>query len=132
MIRGDKAADALFPFPTRPVSDPPWSMTESPFPATPPASVQPRAHWTPARQRIFLHALLETGSVARAARAAGMSRSSAHRLRARLAGTTFDRTWDHVLALHARRLADPFAPDMAGDASAQPGPSVPAASPVRR
>ncbi|HVJ00270.1 MAG TPA: LysR family transcriptional regulator [Sphingomonas sp.] len=69
----------------------------------------PRAHWTPAKQRIFLAALLDSGSVAAAARAAGMSRSSAHRLRARLADTPFDRAWESALALHARRLADPFA-----------------------
>ena len=70
-----------------------------------------RTHWTPAKQRIFLAALLESGSVARAARAAGMSRSSAHRLRRRLAGTPFDQMWDRLLAMHARRMADPFAPD---------------------
>lgn len=80
----------------------------------------PRAHWTPAKQRIFITALFETGSVARAARAAGMSRSSAHRLRARLAGTPFDRFWDHALAAHARRMADPFAPDRGEGASASP------------
>ncbi|WP_443019434.1 hypothetical protein [Sphingobium sp. RAC03] len=39
-----------------------------------------------------------------------MSRASAHRLRRRLAGTPFDRTWDRALALHAQSLADPFAP----------------------
>jgi hypothetical protein len=75
----------------------------------PPAAPPLRAHWTPAKQRIFLAALVESGSVARAARAAGMSRSSAHRLRARLADTPFERAWDRALALHARRLADPFA-----------------------
>jgi AraC-like DNA-binding protein len=76
----------------------------------PPPSAPPiRAIWTPARQRIFLVALLDTGSVARAARAAGMSRSSAHRLRLRLAGTPFDRAWDQMLLQHERRLADPFA-----------------------
>ncbi|MDB5680043.1 LysR family transcriptional regulator [Sphingomonas bacterium] len=75
--------------------------------STPPPA--PRAHWTPAKQRIFLAALLDSGSVAHAARAAGMSRSSAHRLRARLAGTPFDRVWGQALAEHARRLADPFA-----------------------
>jgi AraC-like DNA-binding protein len=80
-----------------------------PPPAPPPQPAADRAHWTPAKQRLFLAALLETGSVARAARAAGMSRSSAHRLRRRLAGTPFDKTWDRALALHARRLADPFA-----------------------
>lgn len=81
-------------------------MTDSP---TPPPSPK-RAQWTPAKQRIFLAALLEDGSVARAAQAAGMSRSSAQRLRRRLAGTPFDHIWDRALAEHARRLADPFAP----------------------
>lgn len=88
--------------------------------AAAPAPHRPdRAHWTPARQRIFLAALLETGSVARAASAAGMSRSSAQRLRRRLAGTPFDRSWDQVLAVHARRLADPFAPDPLAPAAPQ-------------
>lgn len=68
-----------------------------------------RAQWTPARQRIFLAALHETGSVTRAAQAAGMSRTSVQRLRRRLAGTAFDQLWDQVLAEHARRLANPFA-----------------------
>ncbi|WP_448658660.1 LysR family transcriptional regulator [Sphingomonas sp. CJ99] len=79
--------------------------------AAPPAR---RARWTPARQRIFLVALSDTGSIAAAARAAGLSRSSAHRLRARLAGTPFDIGWDRALALYARRAADPFAPDRTG------------------
>jgi hypothetical protein len=76
-----------------------------------PATSTPRNHWTPARQRIFLTALVETGSIARAARAAGMSRSSAHALRNRLAGTPFDHHWSHALKLHAARFADPFASD---------------------
>jgi len=84
-------------------------MEQDRIPAAAPAEPPLRAQWTPARQRIFLAALIETGSIARAARAAGMSRSSAHRLRARLAGTPFDRAWDQALALHARQLADPFA-----------------------
>jgi len=77
-------------------------------PPPPPAARPERACWTPARQRIFIAALLEFGCVSRAARAAGMSRSSAHRLRTRLAGTPFVRHWDAALAEHARRLADPF------------------------
>ncbi|QDZ07402.1 hypothetical protein FPZ24_07850 [Sphingomonas panacisoli] len=67
-----------------------------------------RARWTPAKQRLFLKILFDTGSVARAAQAAGMSRSSAHRLRRRLADTPFDHAWNNVLAEHQRRLADPF------------------------
>ena len=70
-----------------------------------------RAHWTPAKQRIFLVVLHDTGCVATAARTAGMSRSSAHRLRARLAGTPFDRAWTQAVRERQRRLADPLAPD---------------------
>ncbi len=87
----------------------------------PPPAAPTRALWNPAKQRIFLAALLETGSVARAAQAAGMSRSSAQRLRRRLSGTPFDRSWDQVLAVHACRLAGPFGPD----------PLAPAASAAR-
>lgn len=88
-------------------------------PPAPAASPADRTHWTPARQRLFLTALLDTGSVAHAARAAGMSRSSAHRLRRRLVGTPFDRLWDKALALYARRLADPFGADPAARQSTQ-------------
>ncbi|MEC3910721.1 LysR family transcriptional regulator [Sphingobium sp. CR2-8] len=84
-------------------------MKQHPTPAPDAVQTPDRAHWTPARQRLFLAALLDSGNVSRAARAAGMSRSSAHRLRQRLAGTAFDRTWDQALALHAARMADPFA-----------------------
>ncbi|MGJ3628718.1 hypothetical protein AB5I41_20690 [Sphingomonas sp. MMS24-JH45] len=68
-----------------------------------------RAHWTPAKQRIFLVALHDTGCVAAAAQAAGMSRSSARMGPRRRAGTPFVRTWDSVLASYRRRCADPFA-----------------------
>ncbi|WP_245841829.1 LysR family transcriptional regulator [Sphingomonas lenta] len=90
-----------------------------------------RAQWTPAKQRIFLAALLETGSVSRAARAAGMSRSSAHRLRTRLAGTTFDRLWDQALAVHAQRMADPFAAQ-AEDGASPARPRGPSGAPAAR
>ncbi len=81
----------------------------------------PRARRTPAKQRIFLVALLESGSVARAAAAAGMSRSSAHRLRAGLAGTPFDRAWDHALARWTGALADPFQHSRAQASAPRPG-----------
>ncbi|MCI4590309.1 LysR family transcriptional regulator [Sphingobium sp. BYY-5] len=91
-------------------------MDQHPTP-NPPAPDAPaftdRARWTPDRQRLFLATLLATGNVTQAARAAGMSRASAHRLRRRLVGTPFDRTWAGALALHAQRLADPFAADPA-------------------
>jgi len=49
--------------------------------------------WTPARQLAFLNALRRTRSVAAAARAAAMSRESAHRLRKREPGGLFALTW---------------------------------------
>ncbi|WP_448537345.1 LysR family transcriptional regulator [Sphingobium yanoikuyae] len=83
------------------------------IPARPPAQPAPAiftpARWTPARQRTFLTALYQSGSVAQAARMVGMSPSSAHRLRRRLAGTAFDRDWSNALALHAQAMADPIA-----------------------
>jgi AraC-like DNA-binding protein len=97
-----------------------------------PESSSIRAQWTPARQRIFLTALLDTGSIARAASAAGMSRSSAHRLRVRLAGTAFDRLWDQAIAHHTRRLVDPFARDDQLVALAAHAPRAPTASQARR
>lgn len=72
-----------------------------------------RARWTPDKQRRFLASLLATGNVTQAARTVGMSPASAHRLRRRLGGTPFDRTWTNALALHAQSLADPFAADPA-------------------
>ncbi|WP_447727962.1 LysR family transcriptional regulator [Sphingomonas koreensis] len=100
----------------------------APPPAATPSGSPLRAHWTPARQRVFLAALVETGSIARAARAAGMSRSSAHALRQRLPGTPFDLAWDRALRLHAARLADPFIPDPLATpdaARARPAPVAP-------
>ncbi|MFZ2997659.1 LysR family transcriptional regulator [Sphingobium sp.] len=79
-----------------------------------------RTYWTPTKQRLFLAALLETGNVSYAARAVGMSRSSAHRLRARLAGTPFDQTWGRALAIHAGRMNDPFAPETPRRAAPRP------------
>ncbi|MFC3440722.1 LysR family transcriptional regulator [Sphingobium rhizovicinum] len=95
-------------------------MEQHPLP-NPPHPANRHARWTPARQRLFLAALLEYGSVGRAAQAAGMSRSSAYRLRERLPGTSFDRAWTRAMALHAAQLADPFAPP----ALRQPNPRHP-------
>lgn len=89
-------------------------MEQNPSPAAPDGApvtdrIIDRPRWTPARQRLFLNALLDSGNVSSAARAAGMSRSSAHRLRRKLAGTPFDQAWDRALAVHAHLMADPFA-----------------------
>lgn len=56
-----------------------------------------RDGWTPERQLRFLAALARTRSVTRAAAAAGMSRESAYRLRARRDGALFAAAWDRAL-----------------------------------
>ena len=64
--------------------------------------------WTLARQCLFLGELYLTGCVARAAKAAGMSRMSAYRLRRRPDAASFAHAWDHVLTPPgAGRLAAP-------------------------
>lgn len=57
-----------------------------------------RDGWTVARQCLFLAQLYVTGSVASAARAVGLSRNSAYRLRAREGAEEFAWAWDHVLS----------------------------------
>jgi hypothetical protein len=52
--------------------------------------------WTPARQRIFLAALLTTGIVSRAAKAAEMGVTSAYNLRKRPGAESFAAAWDQV------------------------------------
>ncbi len=54
--------------------------------------------WTIERMERFIGALQRTRNVAAAARAAGMSRQAAYRLRARLAGHPFDRAWAAAMA----------------------------------
>ena len=53
--------------------------------------------WTIERQCAFLACLYLTGSVSAAAKAAGMSRMSAYRLRRRRDAASFARAWDAVL-----------------------------------
>ena len=57
-----------------------------------------RDGWTAERQLRFLDALTRTRSVTEAAAAAGMSRESAYRLRARAEGALFGALWDGALA----------------------------------
>jgi hypothetical protein len=64
-----------------------------------------RDGWTPERQFRFLGALASTRSVTKAARAAGMSRESAYRLRARKDGALFAAAWDQALKGHNLRKA---------------------------
>lgn len=58
-----------------------------------PAPPDAGERWTPERQAQFLRELAASHCVSAAARAVGMSRQSAYRLRARLRGQPFDRGW---------------------------------------
>src|SRR5687767_14395254 len=62
--------------------------------------------WTPPRIRAFLGALAQSGSVAHAARAAGMSRQSAYALRANAKGRAFDDAWRSALLAAAPAIPD--------------------------
>lgn len=59
--------------------------------------------WTVARRNRFLAALRDGASIAVAARAAGMSRESAHRLRARAGAEAFAAAWDAAQTEARRR-----------------------------
>jgi len=62
--------------------------------------------WTPARQRAFVAALVQTANVAEAAAAVGMSRHSAYRLRARPDAAGFAAAWDAALAAGVEQLEE--------------------------
>jgi len=64
--------------------------------------------WTPDRIRTFLYKLAETGVVAEATRAAGMSRQSAYALRRRAGGRGFDIGWRVALSCAQRAIDDAF------------------------
>lgn len=64
--------------------------------STPKRNLQITRHdgWTLPKQATFLRQLSATHSVSEAARAAGMTRQSAYRLRSRLKGKPFDLAWE--------------------------------------
>lgn len=55
--------------------------------------------WSPPVQRRFIHALSVMGSVGPAARAVGMGRVSAYRLREREGAESFAAAWDRAISL---------------------------------
>jgi len=72
------------------------------IPTTP---IRPRHDgWTAERQRIFLTALAETGTVSTACEEAGITPRSAYRLRADPRGADFAKAWDAALQLAVGRL----------------------------
>ena len=88
----------------QPNHPPPARRSASPVPAP-----LDQARWTRKRMADFLFELAASGNVAEAARAVGMSRQSAYRLRARNKGAYFDTAWSLALrddyeALHNAAL----------------------------
>ena len=72
-----------------------------------PAQPSPRTDgWTPDRQRRFVEALAEHGSVKTACRMVGMGRSSAYALRRRRDGEAFALAWDAAREQACHVLAD--------------------------
>ena len=82
----------------------------------------PSYRWTTLKAQVFLGALADLGRIGEAARAVGMSRQSAYRLRERLGeGGLFAQVWDHAQAegrakrearrRGSRRKATPLAPE---------------------
>lgn len=70
-----------------------------------PVPVQPRHNgWTPERQRGFIEALAATACVEDAARAVGMSATSAYNLNARPDAVAFRAAWDAALDFAAGHL----------------------------
>jgi hypothetical protein len=62
--------------------------------------------WTPERQRGFIEALADTGSVRHAAHAVNMTPEGAYLLRRHAEAVSFRRAWEAALALGVQRLED--------------------------
>lgn len=62
--------------------------------------------WTPERQRVFIEALADTGSVRAAAHKVNMTPEGAYLLRRHPEGKSFRKAWEAALALGVQRLED--------------------------
>lgn len=62
--------------------------------------------WSPDKQRAFIEALADSGSVATAAQRVGMSESSAYRLRRSPDAEAFDRAWSAAIDAASKKLLD--------------------------
>jgi hypothetical protein len=83
------------PEPVGPLPAPPPEEPDEPIPFTPvPFARNRRSGWTEARQRAFIAALAEFGSVSAAAKSVGMSARGAYRLRERPGAESFAAAWD--------------------------------------
>lgn len=62
--------------------------------------------WSPDKQRAFIEALADSGSVVTAALRVGMSESSAYRLRRSPGAEAFDRAWSAAIDAASKKLLD--------------------------
>ena len=62
--------------------------------------------WSPDKQRAFIEALADSGSVVTAAQCVGMSESSAYRLRRAPGADAFDRAWSAAIDAASKKLLD--------------------------
>lgn len=62
--------------------------------------------WSPQRQRAFIEALADSGSVTYAARTVGMSRQACYELRRSPGAENFDRAWEVAIHASSRQLID--------------------------
>lgn len=93
--------------------------TSTPIPYDPaeyrwvPVRRRPRSDgWTEEKQRRFIEVLADTGRVALAAKAVGLSRQAAYELKRSAGGAAFSRAWD-AARLHAGALLEDIAFDRA-------------------
>lgn len=110
-------------------------------PATPPTGIDPAAapapspaarprqctadyRWTQPKVVAFLEALAQCGRVAEAARVVGMSRTSAYRLRARMASTRFEAAFEGARRSGIRARAAASQARMAIPPSRWDGPGI--------
>ena len=79
----------------------------TPIQSTPPTPHRKRGHdkWDREKMVLFLRDLAATQSVSHAAKAVGMSRTSAYNLRNRLLGTPFALGWEVALEMGMHQLA---------------------------
>ena len=85
----------------------PAPETPAPVPDFTPVPRKPRHDgWTPARQKAFIAALADTGSVSRAARWVNMSPEGAYYLRRQPGSEGFRRAWEAALDFGVQRLKD--------------------------
>lgn len=101
----------LVPHPREPANMPDHPQPETPPQALPAFAPVPRRRtrhdgWTPERQRRFVDALADLGTVSAAAHAVGMTPESAYLLRRHPEAEEFRQAWQAALALGVQRLED--------------------------